>query len=112
MAKIIIENNDLVYSSLFKKERFAIEEIQWAYMQIETINVSACCGNSVMEIVRLILRAQDDKVVLEIADRKKAEEILASLKQSNPKIVIGYNKNWENIFQQNYPEFLQLSNLK
>ncbi|MDR1831960.1 MAG: hypothetical protein LBQ97_04410 [Fusobacteriaceae bacterium] len=109
MAKISIEGNDLVYKTLFRKERYAIEEIQWAYIQVELRQLRTCCARGSSEDYRLVMRAQDDTEVLDLDTKKQADEVIAMLKAAKPELVTRYEKEWENAFQNDYPEFLRLS---
>ncbi|MDR1832235.1 MAG: hypothetical protein LBQ97_05865 [Fusobacteriaceae bacterium] len=109
MAKIIVENGELSYSSLFRKERYRASDIRWAYLQVEGVNFRLCCGKGYSEIYRIILRTAEERVELNADTKEQALGVLDALKQANPDLVIRYNKDWENVFNSDFQEFQRIS---
>ncbi|MDR3259177.1 MAG: hypothetical protein LBT51_06110 [Fusobacteriaceae bacterium] len=111
MGVAYIENDNFHYETFLLKRKMPISEILWAYLQIEDVKLSVCCGRSTMVVSRLILRTRAKKITLELDSKERVNEILKEFKDADIGIVIGYKKELENVFDKDYNEFLKIAGL-
>ncbi|MDR1801500.1 MAG: hypothetical protein LBQ95_06660 [Lachnospiraceae bacterium] len=78
----------------FKWKSYPYDAIKHAYLRIEEVKARMCCATMNLDPVFLMLRTKDDALLkVNIDFRDKGEEILAAIREKNPKAEIGYHKN-------------------
>lgn len=86
-----IENNTITYHKGFKKVDLSIDSIVWAYIQLEDVKASMCCGSYNSVISRLIvLDTEGNKHSFQYEGKEKAGELLEKLTAINPNFAVGY----------------------
>jgi uncharacterized protein (UPF0128 family) len=111
MGVAYIENDNFHYETFLLKRKMPISEILWAYLQMEEVKLSVCCGRTNMVISRLILRTKTKKITLELDNEERVNQILNELKAADIGIVTGYKRELENVFDKDYNEFLKIARL-
>lgn len=92
--KVKIHDQNMEYKKGLKWLPLSYEEIAGAYLRIEEVNGTFCCGKANFDLYFLMLQLKTGKLLkLESFSKERVKEILEILKQKNEKIEIGYKKD-------------------
>lgn len=92
--KIRLDEQSIAYKRGFKWHTVSYEDIVNAYLRIEEVNGSLCCGVASFDMHFLMLKVKSDELIkIEVSSKESVKQILDELIQKNDKIAIGFNKN-------------------
>ena len=89
--KIRLNEQNLEYKKGFKWVELSYEEIEKAYLRIEEVKGTLCCGRANFDMYFLMLQLKGGELLkLECTSKESVKEMLEVLKQKNDRIEIGY----------------------
>ncbi|MGN0298768.1 MAG: hypothetical protein ACI4C1_06255 [Lachnospiraceae bacterium] len=89
--KLKVENGTLVWKKFFQEQRLSLADVEWAYLQQESVTMKLCCGRGEAIIGRLIVVKKDgEKEVFQYEGLEKPKALLEQIHQANDQIAIGY----------------------
>lgn len=89
----IIENDKFVYRKLLARKEIPLEEILWAYLQIESGAGHMCCGEYDYKIYRVIVRLSSGEDIPFMFEKEApAKELLELLRNASDRICIGFTE--------------------
>ena len=89
--KIKLNEQNLEYRKGFKWIALSYEEVEKAYLRIEEVNGTLCCGRANFDMYFLMLRLKGGELLkLECTSKESVKEMLELLKEKNAMIEIGY----------------------
>lgn len=95
--KIKLYEHNMEYRKGFKWAELSYEEIEKAYLRIEEVNGTLCCGRANFDMYFLMLQLKGGELLkLECTSKESVKEMLEALKQKNDRIEIGYKAKENN----------------
>ena len=95
--KIKLNEENLEYKKGFKWIALSYEEVEKAYLPIEEVNGTLCCGRANFDMYFLMLRLKGGELLkLECTSKESVKDMLEVLKQKNDQIEIGYKAKEDN----------------
>ena len=89
--KIRLNEQNLEYRKGFKWVELSYEEIEKAYLRIEEVNGTLCCGRANFDMYFLMLQVKGGELLkLECTSKESVKEMLELLKEKNDKIESGF----------------------
>lgn len=94
--KVRLNEQNMEYKKGFKWVELPYGEITKAYLRIEEVNGTLCCGRANFDMYFLMLQLSAGELLkLECTSKESVKEMLEVLKQKNDKIEIGYKAKKE-----------------
>ncbi|MGN1181234.1 MAG: hypothetical protein ACI4SD_08460 [Suilimivivens sp.] len=94
--KVRLNEQNMEYKKGFKWVELPYREITKAYLRIEEVNGTLCCGRANFDMYFLMLQLSTGELLkLECTSKESVKEMLEVLKQKNDKIEIGYKAKEE-----------------
>ncbi len=95
--KVTVENGKLIYRKWIKRHELPLDDLQWAYLQMEDVSSHVCCGEYACEIGRVVVVDKNGKKEVFQFDHmgegmKIARKLLAEIQAAKPDLAIGYTK--------------------
>jgi len=88
-----IENGKLIYRKVISKVEVPIEDVVWAYLQIESGSGHMCCGEFDYKIYRVIIHLASKEVIqFQYEKESIARDVLERLHQASDQICIGFTE--------------------
>ncbi|MGN0377912.1 MAG: hypothetical protein ACI4ED_09780 [Suilimivivens sp.] len=95
--KVRLNEQNLEYKKGFKWIALPYEEIVKAYLRIEEVNGTLCCGRANFDMYFLMLQLKGGELLkLECTSKESVKALLEELNRKNDKIEIGYKAKEEN----------------
>ena len=89
--KIKLNEQNLEYRKGFKWIALSYAEIEKAYLRIEEVKGTLCCGRANFDMYFLMLQVKGGELLkLECTSKESVKEMLELLKEKNAMIEIGY----------------------
>lgn len=91
--KIKLDEQELVYKKGLKWHALSYKEIVQAYLRIEEVKGTLCCGVANFDMYFLVLKTVKEELIkTEASSKEMVKEMLEILKEKNPMIEIGCKK--------------------
>lgn len=95
--KVKLNEQNMEYKKGFKWIELSYEEIEKAYLRVEEVSGTLCCGRANFDLYFLMLQLKGGELLkLECTSKETVKDILELLKKKNDKIEIGYKAKEDN----------------
>ncbi len=106
--KVTVEDGKLKYREWLQKRELPLDDLQWAYIQLEDINSKVCCGDYACEIGRVIVMDKNGRKKSFQFDHmgegmKIARRLLDEIHAAKPDLAIGYTRENRARFEPEKP---------
>ncbi len=95
--KVRVEDGKLKYRKMLKKRELPLDDLKWAYLQMEDVSSHVCCGEYACEIGRVVVMDKAGKKEVFQFDHmgegmKIARKLLHEIQKAKPDLAIGYTE--------------------
>lgn len=91
--KIKLTEQGVEYKKKFRWHTINCADITQAYMRIEQVSTTLCCGRTNFDLHFLVMKTADGEMVkAEVTSRDLVKQMLDELKARNSSIEIGFKK--------------------